>query len=125
KSYKVTGVMQDVPKNSSMQFDYVMPVDDWINSPGNGWLKEWGSNALRTFLLLQPGTDIAALNEKVKPIIMNHSKDSETEVFVQAVSDMYLHGDFRNGKVGGGRIENVRLFSVVAVFILVIACINF
>ncbi|WP_161889104.1 ABC transporter permease [Pontibacter russatus] len=125
KSYKVTGVMQDVPKNSSMQFDYVMPVDDWINSPGNDWLKEWGSNALRTFLLLQPGTDIAALNEKVKPIIMNHSKDSETEVFVQAVSDMYLHGDFRNGKVGGGRIENVRLFSVVAVFILVIACINF
>ena len=125
KSYKVTGVMRDVPKNSSMQFDYVMPVDDWINSPGNDWLKEWGSNALRTFLLLQPGTDIDALNEKIKPLIKKHSKGTNTELFVQAVGDMYLHGDFRNGKVGGGGIENVRLFSIVAVFILVIACINF
>ncbi|WP_266203024.1 ABC transporter permease [Pontibacter kalidii] len=123
QSYKVTGVMQDVPKNSTMQFDYVMPVDDWINSPGSEWLHEWGNNALRTFLQLQPGTDIAAFNEKIKPFIKKHDKESTTEVFVQPVADMYLYGDFREGKQGF--IERVRLFSVVAVFILVIACINF
>lgn len=123
QSYKVTGVMQDVPKNSTMQFDYVMPVEDWINSPGNEWLQEWGNNALRTFLQLQPGTDIAAFNEKVKPFIQNYHEESTTEVFVQPVADMYLYNDFREGK--DGFIERVRLFSVVAVFILVIACINF
>ncbi len=125
KSYKVTGVVQDVPKNSSMQFDYVMPVQDWINSPGNEWLKEWGSNALRTFVQLQPGTDIVSLNKKIKSFHQSHVKDSKTEIFVQAVGDMYLYSDFRNGKVGGGQIEYVRLFIIVAVFILVIACINF
>lgn len=123
QSYKVTGVMQDVPKNSTMQFDYVMPVEDWINSPGNEWLQEWGNNALRTFLQLQPGTDIAAFNEKVKPFIQKYHEESTTEVFVQPVADMYLYNDFREGK--DGFIERVRLFSVVAVFILVIACINF
>ncbi|MHC2990248.1 hypothetical protein OB13_01080 [Pontibacter sp. HJ8] len=123
QSYKVTGVMQDVPKNSTMQFDYVMPVEDWINSPGNEWLHEWGNNALRTFLLLQPGTDIAAFNEKIKPFIKKYDKESTTDVFVQPVADMYLYNDFREGKQGF--IERVRLFSVVAVFILVIACINF
>ncbi|PTX14686.1 putative permease [Pontibacter mucosus] len=123
QSYKVTGVMQDVPKNSTMQFDYVMPVEDWINSPGNEWLQEWGNNALRTFLQLQPGTDIAAFNEKVKPFIQKYDEESTTEMFVQPVADMYLYNDFREGK--DGFIERVRLFSVVAVFILVIACINF
>ncbi|WP_276498939.1 ABC transporter permease [Pontibacter litorisediminis] len=125
KSYKITGVMQDVPKNSTMQFDYVMPVNDWINSPGSEWLKEWGNNALRTFLQLQPGTDIAAFNEKIKPLIKKYHQGSNTELFVQPVGEMYLYGDFTGSEAKGGNVENVRLFTVVAVFILVIACINF
>ncbi|OKL42099.1 ABC transporter permease [Pontibacter flavimaris] len=124
-SYKVTGVMQDVPKNSTMQFDYVMPVNDWINSPGSEWLQEWGNNALRTFLQLQPGTDIVAFNEKIKPLIRKYHEGSKTDLFVQPVADMYLHGDFTGSKASGGRVEVVRLFTVVALFILVIACINF
>lgn len=125
KSYKVTGIMEDVPQNSSMQFDYVMPVSDWINSPGSEWLMKWGNYALRTFVQLQPGTDVEEFNKKIRTVIINHEKESTTEVFVQAVSDMYLYSDFRPGKVGGGRVEMVRLFTVVAIFILVIACINF
>ena len=125
KSYKVTGVMQDVPKNSSMQFDYVMPVDDWINSPGNDWLKNWGSNALRTFLLLEPGADIAALGKKIRPVVQDHHDGYKKELFLQPLGDMYLYEEFRGGEEASGRIENVRLFTVVAVFILVIACINF
>ncbi|PRY10337.1 putative permease [Pontibacter ummariensis] len=126
KSYKVTGVMQDVPKNSTMQFDYVMPLEDWISTPGGGWLKDWGNNGIRTFLQLQPGTDMAAFNEKIKPIVKQHEKESNIDLFVQPVSDMYLYGEFRNGsQAGSGNIEDVRLFSVVAVFILIIACINF
>ncbi|WP_347159749.1 ABC transporter permease [Pontibacter chitinilyticus] len=122
KSYKVTGVAKDVPKNSTQQFDYVMPVQDWINSPGSEWLKEWGSNALRTFVQLQPGTDLEAFNAKIKGVHKSHVKESNTELFVQPMKDMYLYSDF-NG--GGGQIDTVRLFVIVAVFILVIACINF
>ncbi len=126
KSYKVTGVMQDVPKNSTLRFDYVMPLEDWINSPGGSWLKDWGNNGIRTYLQLQPGTDIAAFNEKIKPIVKKHNEKSNIDLFVQPISDMYLYGEFRNGsQVGSGNIEDVRLFSVVAVFILIIACINF
>ncbi|MFD2514628.1 ABC transporter permease [Pontibacter locisalis] len=125
KSYTVTGVAKDAPKNSTIQFDYVLPLEDWINSPDGGWLKEWGNNGIRTFVQLQPGTDIVAFNEKIKPIVKQHNQDSNIDLFVQSVSDMYLYGDFRNGKVGGGRIETVRLLSIVAIFILVIACINF
>ncbi|MCC9136786.1 ABC transporter permease [Pontibacter silvestris] len=125
KSYKVTGVMQDVPRNSSMQFDYVTPLDDWINSPGDDWLEDWGSNARRTFLLLKPNADIAALNQKIRPVVQDHHDGYKKELFVQPVGDMYLYDDFRGGEVATGRITNVRLFSVVAIFMLVIACINF
>ncbi|GAB3529428.1 ABC transporter permease [Pontibacter brevis] len=126
KSYKVTGVMQDVPKNSTMRFDYVMPLEDWISTPGGAWLKGWGNNGIRTYLQLQPGTDMAAFNTKIKPIVKQHEKESNIDLFVQPIGDMYLYGNFRNGsQVGSGNIEDVRLFSVVAVFILIIACINF
>ncbi len=125
ESYKVTGVMQDVPKNSSFEFDFVMPLNDWINSGGGEWLKGWGNNGIRTFLQLQPGTDIAAFNEKIKPLVKKYNEDTNISLFVQSVGDIYLYGDFKNGHVEGGRIETVRLFSVVAIFILVIACINF
>ncbi|MFD3003283.1 ABC transporter permease [Pontibacter toksunensis] len=126
KSYKVTGVMQDVPKNSTLKFDYVMPLEDWRSTPGGSWLKSWSNNGIRTYLQLQPGTDITAFNEKIKPIVKQHEKESNIDLFVQPISDMYLYGEFRNGsQVGSGNIEDVRLFSVVAVFILIIACINF
>ncbi|MBB6612809.1 ABC transporter permease [Pontibacter sp. Tf4] len=125
-SYKVTGVMQDAPKNSSMQFDWVLPLGDLINHPDGHWLKRWDNNGIRTFVQLQPGTDLVAFNEKIKNHITKYSKDDDTELFLQPVSEMYLYGKFNGTKVaGGGRIETVRLFSVVAVFILAIACINF
>jgi len=125
KSYKVTGVFKDAPKNSSMQFDYVMPLTDWTSTPSGEWLKEWGNNGIRTFLQLQPGTDIAAFNVKIRPFIKSHYKDSHIDLFAQAVKDMHLYSDFRPGKTESGLILYVRLFSVVAVFILIIACINF
>ncbi|WP_439880299.1 ABC transporter permease [Pontibacter sp. MBLB2868] len=124
-SYRIAGVLKDVPKNSSLQFDYLMPYQDLATQPMHQWTKSWDNYGIRTFVQLKPGTDVDAFNKKIEPIIRNHSKESRSDVFVQAVSDMYLHDDFRVGKVGGGRIENVRLFTIVAIFILIIACINF
>ena len=124
-NYKITGIAKDVPKNSSLQFDFLMPIADFEARPEGGWLSEWGNNGIKTYLLLRPGADAQALNAKIKGFHKAHKEGSHIDLFLQPVSEMYLHSDFRKGKAGGGRIENVRLFSIVAVFILVIACINF
>ncbi|QCR25106.1 ABC transporter permease [Pontibacter sp. SGAir0037] len=124
-SYQVTGVMQDVPKNSSFQFDYVMPLNDWINTPGGEWVKDWSNNGIRTYVLLQPGADVAAVNKKIEGFIKKYAPKSNADLFLQPISEMHLYSDFRPGKDRSGMIVYVRLFSVVAAFLIIIACINF
>ncbi|SIT94365.1 ABC transporter permease [Pontibacter indicus] len=124
ESYTVSGVMQSVPKNSSLQFEYVIPFADYAAM--HDWIKEWGNYSLRTYVQLQPGVDVAAFNEKIKPFLTKGDKGSrDTDLFVQPMKDIRLYSDFRKGKTESGLIMYVRLFSVVAVFLLLIACINF
>ncbi|QMU31216.1 ABC transporter permease [Adhaeribacter radiodurans] len=123
-TYQITGVFKKVPKNSSLQFDWVMPFSDYAKE--NDWVKDWGNNGPKTYVLLQPGASLASLNQKMEHYIPTKQKDSNIDLFLQPVKDMYLHGSFKSSKVPvGGRIEYVRLFSVVAIFIVIIACINF
>ncbi|PSR55364.1 hypothetical protein AHMF7605_18560 [Adhaeribacter arboris] len=124
ETYQITGVFKDVPKNSSLQFDWVMPFTDFAKE--NDWVKDWGNNGPKTYVLLQPTATLAQVNPKIERYLTTKQKDSNIDLFLQPVKDMYLHGNFKSGKVpAGGRIEYVRLFSIVAIFILVIACINF
>ena len=125
ESYKVTGVLANVPENSSLQFDFLMPMQDLLSKPESAWLKEWGNNGIRSYVQLQPGTDVAAFNKKIEFFIKKYNEDTHIDLFVQPVADMYLYGDFTNNPKGSGRIETVRLFTIIALFILVIACINF
>ncbi|MDQ3291057.1 MAG: ABC transporter permease [Bacteroidota bacterium] len=123
-TYQITGVFKDVPKNSSLQFEWVMPFKDFEKD--NDWVKEWGNNGPRTYVLLKSNANLANVNRKIEHYLPTKQKDSTIDLFLQPVKDMYLHGNFKTSKVPvGGRIEYVRLFSIVAVFILVIACINF
>ncbi len=123
-TYQITGFFKDVPKNSSLQFEWVMPFKDYEKD--NDWVKDWGNNGPRTYVLLQPNATLANVNRKIEHYLPTKQKDSNIDLFLQPVKDMYLHGNFKASKVPvGGRIEYVRLFSIVAVFILVIACINF
>jgi len=124
-SYKVTGVMQDVPKNSSLQFSFLMPVMDFKNQPGNEWLKEWGGNGIRTMVMLRPDADKDAVNAKIEKLLRKKNPDSTIDIFLQPIADMHLYGYFKPGRMADGGIRYVKLFSVVAVFVLVIACINF
>lgn len=123
-SYQVTGVFKDVPKNSSLQFEWVMPFKDFEKE--NDWVKDWGNNGPRTYVLLQPNATLENVNRKIERYLPGKKKGNDTDLFLQPVNDMYLHANFKAGKqVAGGRIEYVRLFSIVAIFILIIACINF
>lgn len=121
--YKVTGVMKDSPKNSSIPFDYAMPIEDFIKE--NEWMKEWGNNSARTYVLLREGVDAKTVESKIENVIIRKQKDSATTLFLQLFADVYLHSDFSNGRRGEGRIQYVWLFTLVAVFILIIACVNF
>jgi ABC-type antimicrobial peptide transport system permease subunit len=95
----------------------------------------WGSNSQYTYLLLKKGTDINAFNKKIKDFTKEKIKQFypddkgllhwEGDIFVQKYSDGYLHSNYVNGAVSGRRIEYVKLFSIIAIFILIIACINF
>ncbi len=125
EQYQVTGVFEDVPRQSSMKFDFVLPFD--IILEDYEWATNWRTSWPESYLQLKPGADAKLLNHKVADLINRKTEGEVTHVtlFVATYTDNYLFGNYENGKQAGGRIEYVRLFSLVAIFILVIACINF
>jgi predicted permease len=123
KQFIVSGVYKKMPHYSTEQFDFALSFEEMKEA--NPWVNNWGSTGPHIFILLKPGTDIDALNEKVAGFIQSHSGDSTRSLFLTPFSHNYLYGTYENGIQAGGRIEYVRLFSVIAFAILVIACINF
>lgn len=134
-SYIVSGVFQSPPENATDQFDLIFNYQMLLQSKEAKYIADWGSNSEHTYLLLKKGTDVNAFNKKIKDFTKEKIKQFypgdkgmlhwEGDIFVQKYSDRYLHGNYINGKISGGRIEYVKLFSIIAIFILVIACINF
>jgi putative ABC transport system permease protein len=122
--FTVSGVLKDIPANSRFTFDYLLPWPYLKKVGGNN--DSWESNNVKTFVQLKTGTNAAAFDLKIKDITRQHSshKDIWTH-FVFPLSKWHLYADFENGKPTGGRIETVRLFGIIAAFILLIACINF
>lgn len=123
----VAGVLKDLPNNTRFTFEYLLP---WAYMQKLGWEdNNWQNNSTRTFVLLKKGASQAAFDSKVKNITIDHTKGdagaSTTEVFTQPLQRYYLYAKSENGKLVGGQIEMVRLFGIIAAFILLIACINF
>ena len=123
--YTIAGMFTDPGIHSSKQFDFVLPILDQEDAQRNR--NNWGSTFCNTFIVLRAGVDPAEFNRKVAGLIVRKSNNNikYRTVFVQRFSDYYLHGRYEGGIQVGGRIEYVRLFSLIALFILVIACINF
>ena len=118
--FSVAGIFQSPPSNSSIQFDVLFSFDLLSDN-----FRQWNNSGPSTYVLLRKGTDVADFNTKIKGFIKGKDEASKLELFARPYSDRYLHGEFENGKVVGGRISYVRLFIIIALFILVIACINF
>ncbi len=123
EDYEVTGILADIPFNSSLRFDFVLPIEHFEKV--NQWLREWGNNGVRTYILLRADASPAAVEAKIKDFIKQKLPKATVDLFIQPYAEMYLHDSFKNGKQDGGRIDYVQSFSVVAVVVLVIACINF
>ncbi|SKD09387.1 duplicated orphan permease [Chitinophaga ginsengisegetis] len=124
-SLSVTSVY-DVPANSSQQFDFLRNWEDFTKN--NAWTKTWGSFSPLTYIRLRDNADAGKVAAKIKDFVYNYqprNNNSYTELGLQPYSEKYLHAVFSNGIPDGGRIEYVRLFTLLAIFIMLIACINF
>ena len=119
----VTGVLEEIPEASSLKFDYLLNYYLWFKE--NDWAKEWGNNGPRCFVMLASGASVDKVNAKIKNYLKTKEKESNIELFLQNYGDSYLYSNWEGGKLLGGRIDYVRIFSLVAVIILLIACINF
>lgn len=122
-SYVIVGVFKDNPANATEKFDLLFNYDVALDRRDG--LREWGNSDPDTYVLVKPGTDIARLNDKIRNFLDTKRKPSSQTLFLARFSDRYLYGNYENGVQAGGRIVYVRLFTIIAAFILIIACINF
>jgi putative ABC transport system permease protein len=128
KSFTVSAVFEDLPKTASQKFDYLVNWQEFLDE--NGWAQDWGNSGPRTFIMLRADANPALVEKKITHFLDNYDKSQKKDVRtidlgLQPYNETYLHGNFTGDKIDGGRIEYVNIFSVVAIFILLIACINF
>jgi putative ABC transport system permease protein len=127
KDLSVTAVFADCPSNSSHKFDFLV---NWATfQEYNPSIKNWSLNAINTNFMLKPGGDPMAVRMKIKKMLDAYNKELDAsyriDLDIQLFGDGYLHSNIKNGRIEGGRIEYIGIFSLVAIFILLIACINF
>lgn len=128
---RVTGILKDVPVNSTFQFSFIVPFAYYIAA--NNWVKkslnDWNNNSFQTFVALQPNAAYAELAPKIKGTLVKYSPkyfaQTKAELFLEPLKNWHLYSEYRNGKASGGLIDYVRMFGLIGILILVIACINF
>ena len=122
KMYTVGAVLDDLPANSTLQFDWLANLKN-IEQP---YMTEWTWNSVIVYARLLPTANADHAQASMKDIFRRYANFDNGEVPVlHPMTDMHLYSDYKDGKVAGGRIEYVQIFSLVALFILLIACINF
>jgi putative ABC transport system permease protein len=126
-NFTVTGVLGDLPANTEIQFEYLLP---WSYITKLGWdaNASWTNPNTGTYVLLKPGASWAALDIKLKNLVKSHvntGDGSTRETFAQPLSRVHLYSRPQNGQLVAGLMVTVRLFALIALFILLIACINF
>ncbi|OOG73178.1 hypothetical protein B0E43_13725 [Algoriphagus sp. A40] len=126
KDMKISAVFENMPSNTSMEFDFLLNWDTFLEE--NDWTRNWGNNGVLCYLVLEDGTDREAFERKFRDFLNRH-EDAQNENFkvklaLQKYREQYLNSKFENGEIAGGRVQYVNLFSIIAGFIVLIACIN-
>jgi putative ABC transport system permease protein len=124
ENYKVSGILKDLPNNTDFNFEY---LESYLHQTLKGYIdKDWTDVSIRTYVLLKPHASFHAADSKIKNVIVKYSGgNAKTKLFLYPLSRLRLYSNFENGKAVGGRIERVRIFGIIAAFILLVACINF
>jgi putative ABC transport system permease protein len=127
KDFTVKAVFEDLTSSVSTRFNFLISWSAYTEE--EPWAKSWGSTDPRTCVQLRPDADPVLVGKKIKYFLDKFKKEigniNRIELGLQRFDQNYLHSEFKNGYPAGGRIEYVQLFSLVAIFILLIACINF
>jgi len=121
--FQISGVFKKPPSNSTEKFDLIFNYALVLEKRPN--LLNYGNSDPSTFVILGKEADVAALNIQIRDFASRKNPEAKQTIFLTKFSDRYLHGNYENGKQVGGRIVYVQLFSIIALIILVIACINF
>jgi putative ABC transport system permease protein len=123
--YTITGVFDDLPQNTSFRFHWLGNYQAFYKD--NQWLQQWGTNGIMTFVELKPSADPVAINKLLTNYVQTKSPGAAMKGFIFPMSDWRLYSSFKNGKQdpSNGRIQYVRIFTIIAWIILLIACINF
>lgn len=126
---KVAGILKDIPANSSFQFDFLLPYKHWHST--NDWVREnstnWGNYSFQVFVELNDPGNKASVENSIRDMLAKHGQDEEMkhEFFLYPLLRWRLYSNFENGVEQGGMSDYVQLFTIISIFIIVIACINF
>jgi putative ABC transport system permease protein len=129
KELKVAGLLKDIPTNSSWQFDYLIPYKFWRQE--SKWVVQnetnWGNYSFPVFIELNDPKNAEAVQSHIKNMLADHGEDKEIkhEFFLYPLLRWRLYSNFDNGVEKGGISDYVQLFTIIAIFIIAIACINF
>lgn len=122
-NFVVTGVIKDIPVNSSLRPDWIIPFG--VFAKDRAWLDIWGANGVSTYVELAPNANIAAIDKQLRGFVTAKDPDAGAQPILFSANDWRLRANFENGIQTGGRISYVRMFGIIAWIILLIACINF
>jgi predicted permease len=121
KYYRVGAVIENIPHNSSIQFDWMVN----FKVAEEDWMKGWGSRSFLNYVKLKPNTTQVQAEASMSTLVKRYLPGTKEVPILQPIADTYLYGNYQNGKAVGGRISYVKSFSLVALLILLIACVNF
>ena len=125
---QVSAIVQDAPKNSSVDFEFLAPFEFKVKNVADvrSSIGRWNNNFLGTIVEIKEGTSMEALSKKIAPLLMQKSTGIKNQsLFLYPMARWRLYGEFKNWAEAGGRIEYIRLFGIIGIFILLIACVNF
>ncbi len=129
-NFTVTGILANVPANSHLQFDFILPMAFLARTNYDLKAENWSNFDFYTYVQLQENAVSSAsalqqLNQRITRIFAANNKEIKIGFQLQPVTSIHLHSNLLRDLPGNGSIQYVRIFSVVAIFILVVACINF
>jgi predicted permease len=123
KPYTIAGIVEEPSTSSTLKFSWLASFK--IHEDRNSWLQQWGNNGIQTFVELKNGTNPKEVNKKLYNFISQKDTSTIAKPFLLSISDWRLRNNFEEGKQAGGKIEVVRIFMMIGIFIIIIACINF
>ena len=130
ENLKVTGVLKDIPDNSTFRFDYIttfqnFATTDWVKAA----ITNWSDNYFQLFVSLKPNVTYAQVESKISGLVRHYAPTSyntfHQQVIMQPMQDWHLYTDYKNGVATGGLVDYLRMFTIIGILVLLIACINF